>query len=71
MAAILTSLRNTILAGFGLAFIVFLIYLQEGGIDHAFGAFVFPLVACDFGRYVDRIALVFQLCANPNHAENP
>jgi len=41
MAAILTSLRNTILAGFGLAFIVFLIYLQEGGIDHAFGAFIF------------------------------
>ncbi|MGB5093934.1 MAG: urate hydroxylase PuuD [Parvibaculum sp.] len=42
MAAILTSLRNTVIAGFVLAAVLLLMYLNWGGaIDHNFGAFVF------------------------------
>ena len=42
MAGILTSLRNTVIAGFVLAFILELIYLNGGGsFDTAFYAFLF------------------------------
>lgn len=42
MAAILTSLRNTVIAGFVFAAVLLLMYLNWGGaIDHNFGAFVF------------------------------
>ena len=42
MAAILTSLRNTVIAGFVLAAVLLLMYLNWGGaIYHNFGAFVF------------------------------
>ena len=42
MAMILTSLRNTVIAGFVLAFILELMYLNGGGmIDPAFYAFLF------------------------------
>ena len=42
MAPILTSLRNTVIAGFVLAFILELMYFQGGGTaDTAFWAFVF------------------------------
>lgn len=41
MAAILSSLRNTVIAGFVLALVLFLMYLNWGGaLDFAFGAFV-------------------------------
>jgi uncharacterized membrane protein len=40
MAAILTSLRNTVIAGFVLAFILLLFYLKQGGtLDLTFWAF--------------------------------
>jgi len=42
MSAILDSLRNTIIAGFVLAVVLFLMYLNWGGtLDHNFGAFIF------------------------------
>lgn len=42
MASILTSLRNTVIAGFILAFLIELLYLNGGGvIDQAFYAFLF------------------------------
>lgn len=42
MAAILTSLRNTVIAGFVLAFILELMYLNGGGaLDNNFWAFTF------------------------------
>lgn len=42
MASILTSLRNTVIAGFILAFVLELLYLNNGGvIDQAFYAFLF------------------------------
>jgi len=42
MASILTSLRNTVIAGFVLAFILELFYLQTGGVfDRNFYAFLF------------------------------
>ncbi len=46
MAAILTSLRNTVIAGFVLAAVLLLMYLNWGGWDgaslgHACGAFIF------------------------------
>ena len=42
MAGILTSLRNTVIAGFVLALILFLIYFGLQGYDgHSFGAFFF------------------------------
>ncbi|HEY4343107.1 MAG TPA: urate hydroxylase PuuD [Parvibaculum sp.] len=41
MAAILSSLRNTVIAGFVLTIIPLLMYLNWGGtIDHPFGAFI-------------------------------
>jgi uncharacterized membrane protein len=44
MASILTSLRNTVIAGFVLAAVLLLMYLNFndwGGIDHNFGTFIF------------------------------
>ena len=42
MASILTSLRNTVIAGFVLAFVLELLYLQSGGVfDQNFYAFLF------------------------------
>jgi uncharacterized membrane protein len=43
MAGILTSLRNTVIAGFVLALVLLLLYLvaQGGGLGHAFWAFIF------------------------------
>ncbi|MBI1262506.1 MAG: hypothetical protein GC184_12375 [Rhizobiales bacterium] len=41
MAAILSSLRNTVIAGFVLAAVLLLVYLNSGGtFDHNFGAFI-------------------------------
>ena len=42
MAAILTSLRNTVIAGFVLAAVLFAMYLNWGGdLGHGFWAFIF------------------------------
>lgn len=42
MAAILSSLRNTVIAGFVLAALLVLMFINWGGsVDHAFGAFIF------------------------------
>ena len=43
MTAILTSLRNTVIAGFVLAAVLFVLYLAAfgGGLGHAFWAFLF------------------------------
>jgi len=42
MAAILTSLRNTVIAGFVLAAVLFLMYLNwDGYLGHGFWAFIF------------------------------
>ena len=42
MAGILTSLRNTVVAGFVLAVVLFLLYLvMQGGLGHVFWAFFF------------------------------
>ena len=42
MAAILSSLRNTVIAGFVLTALLLLMFINWGGsVDHAFGAFIF------------------------------
>ncbi|MGF1594951.1 MAG: urate hydroxylase PuuD [Kiloniellaceae bacterium] len=42
MAGILTSLRNTVIAGFVLALVLLLLYLvTQGGLGHLFWAFIF------------------------------
>ena len=42
MASVLTSLRNTVIAGFILAAVLFVLYLQSGGaVDYAFWTFLF------------------------------
>ena len=43
MAALLTNLRNTVIAGFALAVVLFILYLiiGTGGVDYAFWSFLF------------------------------
>ena len=70
MAGILSSLRNTVIAGFVLAFLLELMYLNSGGtFDTTFLGLFVPLAARFERHYVDWSALLFQLCANPKYAE--
>jgi len=70
MAQILQSLYKTLFAGLVLLIVVLFVTTSVTGnpiqFSHAWGSFVMRW----FRDYVDRLALVFQLCANSLHVQH-
>lgn len=72
MAAILTSLRNTVIAGFVVSVILFLMYVNWGGsIDYAFWAFLFRWLHVLSGVMWIGLLWYFNFVQIPNMANIP
>ena len=72
MAAILTSLRNTVIAGLVLAFVLLLLYLfMQGGLGHAFWAFFFRWLHVLSGVMWIGLLWYFNFVQIPNMAKIP
>ncbi|MBL1234903.1 MAG: urate hydroxylase PuuD [Rhodobiaceae bacterium] len=72
MAAILSSLRNTVIAGFILAALLVLMFANWGGsFDHAFGAFIFRWLHVLFGVMWIGLLWYFNFVQIPNMPNIP
>lgn len=72
MAAILSSLRNTVIAGFILAALLVLMFANWGGsFDHSFGAFIFRWLHVLFGVMWIGLLWYFNFVQIPNMPNIP
>ena len=70
MAAILSNLRNTVIAGLVLTVIMVIVVSQTPGadkfaVDHGYATFFSSMAARIKRCNVDRFTLVFEFCSNP------